>query len=211
MVGGIAVAASVTDEGLVVIGAISGALGFIAALIGGIYLFLDLRLDDRDQPHHVDRAAITYWRSIAIRPPYAWSVLTPTARELPVPVPDLVPVVVTPGTHELGSAPSFKAWTGGFIRGGGGQQRQVRVVTNPVVTKLEGDYAETETQIEFSSIPQWFMVVAAIAVVLIRLIGLVLLLVAQFVLRQKRIVTVHQRWLRGSNGAWYLLDAHVPV
>ncbi len=204
---------SVTSAGsdALVIGIVAGILGLVAALLGVIFLAMDARLGDRDQPADCDKAALTYWRSIAMRPPYAWTILSPTARQLPVSVPELIPVIVTPGAHELGSPQTFKAWTAAFIRGGGGQQRQIRVVTNPVVTRLEGDYAETETQIEFSSIPQWFMVVAAIAVVLIRIIGLVLLLVAQFVLRQKRIATVHQRWLRGSNGAWYLLDADVAV
>lgn len=205
------VVSSTSGDDAVIFAIVAGIVGFFAALLGGIFVILDLRLGDRDQPQDVDGAARAYWRSIAMRPPYAWTILSPTARALPVTVPDLTPVIVTPGTHELGSPASFKTWTEGFVRVGGGQQRQLRVVTNPVVTTLEGDYAETETQVEFSSIPRWFMVVAAVGIVLIRIIGLVLLLVAQFVLRQKRIVTVHQRWLRASNGVWYLLDADVPA
>lgn len=201
----IAVGVGVGGEDGFVIGLLLGLVGFVFVLVGGILVFTDLRLVDRAEPHTVEEAAKTYWRTIAMRPGVAWSSLAPTARAARVSVPEVPPVPTPLGDYALHDWKAFRDWGRTFAINGHGQTRGCQWKSTEFV-RQEGDYAETRTTVRITALPQWAMITSVVAFVLIRLVGLILFAVFHFTVRKNADVVVEQKWLQGADGAWYLLD-----
>ena len=204
---GVGLAASGGDA-FVVLGIVSAMFGFVVALLGAIFVVVDLRLTDRGAPHDAVAAATTYWRTVTLRPGVAWSALSPTARGASVPAPALPPLPTGPGVFTLRDWRVFRDWTRTFAVNGHGQTRSCQWRSTRVVRE-QGDAAETVTTVRISALPQWAMAVTVVAFVLVRILGLILFGVFHFTVRKSVDVAVEQRWLRGDDGAWYLLDAAV--
>ncbi|MRG96604.1 hypothetical protein [Polyangium spumosum] len=165
---------------------------------------VDLTIVPRDRPASPDVTLRSYLRSMAMgRQGYAWACLSPTARAQTVNPPVLGDIPLGAGTFALATPAGVKDWSSTFARVGHGQIRSVQVKRASIVRE-DGDVAEVEVHVVFQAWPQWANMVAAVAFVLIRLLGAILFLVLYLALRKRHEVTFRKTLLRGKNGLWYV-------
>lgn len=186
--------------------AIFAGVAMVIAVIGLFIVIRDLRMATRTAPGdpvHTLRSLLG--AMMRNRTGYVLASLAPSAREQEVDVPDLAPVITTPGTFVLNDRSSVKQWLRGWIRPDRSTVRWMKLKT--VRLAEEGDrFADVEVTMRLTSWPQWANIVSVVLFVFIRLIGIIVGLVLWYSLRKVATVTVTKRLIQDHHGVWYLLD-----
>jgi len=165
---------------------------------------VDLTIAPRGTPAGPEATLRSFLKAMAMgRQGYAWACLSPTARAQIVDPPVLGEIPIGSGRFSLATPSGLKDWSSTFIRIGHGQIRSAQVKRASIV-RDDGDVAVIEVHAIFQAWPQWANIVAAIAFVVIRLLGAILYLVLFLALRKRHEVTFRKTLLRGKNGLWYV-------
>ncbi|TKD03519.1 hypothetical protein [Polyangium fumosum] len=165
---------------------------------------VDLTVVPRGTPARPEATLRSFLKAMTMgRQGYAWACLSPTARAQTVVPPILGEIPIGSGSFSLATPSGLKDWSSTFIRIGHGQIRSVQV-KRVSIAREDGDVAEVEVHAIFQAWPQWANIVAAVAFVVIRLLGALLYLVLFLALRKRHEVTFRKTLLRGKNGLWYV-------
>lgn len=185
-------------------------IGIIVSAVFGILaialLVLDLSLVPYGQGSTPEAALKSVFKSMSSgRFGYAWSRLSPSAREQRVRTPVLGEIAVDPGDFSMAHQDDVKGYVNSFARPGGGQMRTMAVKRMSVVD-VQDDVAVIEAELAFQSWPRWVSVAMGVGFILFRpliIVGVIL----YFVMRKRHEVRVTKTLLKGRDGAWYLYDA----
>jgi len=190
MLFGVMMAAVGGDTGLPM-GVLLATFGFVCLLVAGIMAIRVHMLPSRDLPGDAAGTVRAYYKALGGASfPYAWSCLTPTARQMTVSPPAIAPVVTGTGVFRLDTPKTLKAYAQAVCFTGGMQQRTVRVHRSAIRSQ-EGDVAAVDLDLEFVSIPVFAMYFGILGVLLLR--------------KQARLVVT--KWvLLGRDRSWYLVD-----
>lgn len=158
---------------------------------------------DRNEPHDASSACDSYWRALLEWPEMSWATLAPSTREAST-------LDVAGVEFRIDKPSAFRRWTRwtAFIRKGHSGRAVIR---GPIrIVELRDDYAVTEAPLAvgYHQPPPGDQLMVLLGFLLFAILGA--LIVARWIRsdtfwRHKR-HQVRQRWIRGSNGAWYLLD-----
>jgi len=210
-VGLLAVAAGLAEGGedMEIAAIIGGVVAFLGVLVFVILLVQDVKLPKRDQPSDAPGALSGYFRALRFgRFGYAVACLSPTAREATVDAPRLEPVDTGTGSFRLSTTDGMKAYTATFSRPSKASLH-IMSVKKVELARASGDVAEVDVEIEFQSWPRWAYIVAVVAFVVVRILGVVVGLALYFALRKVKKTRIRKTMLRGSTGAWYLHDGDI--
>jgi hypothetical protein len=193
-----------------VIGLVCGAM---FGLIGLLLVAMDLSLASRTKPSPPEKTLKSYFKAISMaRYGYAWSVLSPTAREQTISAPNLGPVQSEQGVFRLGSETDMKAYATTFARATTGftMSAPMRVMTTKKITlgAVDGDVARLDAELLFQSWPRWVSLVTVLGFVIFRPL-LIIGVVCYFVMRKRLKTRVTKTLLRAANGVWYVYDADI--
>ncbi|MGO8994011.1 MAG: hypothetical protein ACLQVI_11830 [Polyangiaceae bacterium] len=193
------------DSAFLYVGVLIGA---VFAIIGLAALAMDLSLVSRSVPAPPDKTLKSFLKAIVMaRYGYAWTCLSPSARDQTVPSPPLGPVQTLPGTFPLRGEADMKAYAMSFARTSGSVMRAMgvqKVILGPV----EGDVARVEAHLSFQSWPRWVSIIAIVGFVVFRPL-VILGAIFYFVMRKRHSVRVMKTMLRAHNGVWYVYDGDV--
>jgi hypothetical protein len=204
----VAIAAAIAVAGVVLGQALIGVLGGIFGFLGAVIVAVDLTLVSRASPAPPEKALKSFLKSIAMaRFGYAWTCLSPTAREQTVASPDLAPVDTKPGTFPLRGQADMKEYTTSFARTSGSAIRTMgvkRLSAGP----FEGDVVRVQAELLFQSWPRWVSIVSVVGFIVFRPL-VIIGIVGYFATRKRRTVHVTKTMLRAPNGVFYVYDGDI--
>lgn len=185
----------------------TGVLALFLAWRLARLLLRDWRLYRARLAHDPARAARIYWEALVWRVGLAFSQLAPSVRGQRVPPPRL-PDALEPDSGEvpaLSDPASLSEWATAFARPGPRRYGGL-TVRRVEIHQQAADFAVTRATLRASASAYCVAPFAVLAMVVMPWPGLLFAVLVAVGHRRTADIVLDQRWLRGQDQRWYLLD-----